>query len=266
MSLQSGQRKFRVARYVSGLALFVAVVAVGAVTAVAGTPSLNGAGHFLFLEMHISPPRAGTNQRPRGVSLEFHDLSGNILTGAPGTGTAFDRIEQFRLAKGMKVNYKVFPACKYARLARFGPPACPRDSQVGAGTLLSDFRPVVPGFIPAPCSLFNGRYLHNVPSLLVWCKTDFGSSGTLPFDILPPVRGFGPRFVINSGPVVPTGPTLASKGADFTFPDSSVIVRGRRVHYLEAPSSCHGSWLFEQVNIRYDGTQSVATDRQPCVS
>jgi hypothetical protein len=37
------------------------------------------------------------------------------------------------------------------------------------------------------------------------------------------------------------------------------------VHYTVAPTTCRGSWLFEQINTSYSGAKEIATDRMPCV-
>jgi len=37
------------------------------------------------------------------------------------------------------------------------------------------------------------------------------------------------------------------------------------VHFLVAPPTCRGSWLYEQVNTSYGGSRLIATDRVGCV-
>ena len=232
------------------------------VPASAGTPHQTPNGDFSVLEMHISPPKAGTQRHPRGVSLAYHILKGNDLSGKSSSSPLHS--EEIRLPKGMRFNLQVFPTCKYARLARSGPPACPSRSKIGFGDEWIDFRPVIPTFFSAACSAFNGRDSHSAPALLVWCKTDFGASGTIVYDVLPPARTAGPRLRYEQGSPS-TGITPDYFGSNFTFPQASVKVRGRRVSLIDAPDNCHGSWLFSQVETGFDGKSVTVTDRQPCI-
>jgi len=235
------------------------------VPALAGVPNQSANGYFTFLEMHISPPKAGNARHPQGVSLEYHLLSGNDLTGQFPEGRDMSRLIEIRLAKGMRVNYRAFPACNYGRLARIGPPACPGRSKVGVATALADFRPVIPNFFGVTCSAFNGRDSHHAPALLAWCKTDFGASGTLTYDILHGTRTSGPRLRLDNGPTPPSGLSIRYFSADLTISSAPITARGKRVSFLDAPDSCHGSWAFSQVTTDYKGRVAVVADRQPCI-
>lgn len=261
MRVPAMARRNRLAR----LALVTSMVTLGSVQVSTGTPSQEPTGRFLAADFSISPPVAGTRRHPQGVSVEVNDLAGNDVTGQHATGNAQTQYEDFRLARGMTVNHRDFPMCMYRSLVRLGPPACPHHSEIGTGLIITDFRPVVSTFFPVLCTAFNGRGPHGEPAMLVWCKSSFGASGTMWFDILPPVEGSGPRFRDDAGPTPFQGIAEGNTGVHITFPDSVVVVHGRRVHYFEAPTSCHGSWLFEQVNTRYNGTRQVASSRQPCV-
>ena len=249
--------------------LFIAVMAVTALmltsSAVAGPPSQTPGGQFGWLQMELSPPRAGTRTHAQPVALTYSVLLGNDLTGQPPTGTAQTRIQEIRLARGMTVNAGLFPACRYKALVRHGPPACPLKSKVGNGTVIIDFRPVLPALQFATCSAFNGRDAHQTAALLVWCKTDFGASGTQAYELVPAAKGFGPGLRYDPGPTVGRGITESWNGGTFTFPDTMIKVHGRRVSYFDAPTSCNGSWRFEQVSIRYNHTRRVVTSTQPCV-
>ena len=255
----------RAARRLMALTAVVLFVTLDAAPAGAGPPSQEPTGRFLVADLAISPPKAAPPGHPRGVSLEVDDLAGNDITGQRATGTSQTRYENFRLAQGMTVNYRQFPACTYSNLANHGPPACPRGSKVGTGTIITDFRPVIPTFFLVVCSAFNGHDPNHQPALLIWCKSSFGASATLWFDILSPAQRFGPSFRDDAGPTPGQGIAQANTGAHFTFPDTVITRRGRRIPYLQAPTSCHGSWLFEQVNTRYNGSRAVATSREPCV-
>jgi hypothetical protein len=260
----------RLGLYVRGGAVAVAgaLAAVGSALTGAGPaagapPAESPSGLFLVIEARVSPPVASRAGAPRGVAFTFRDLAGNDLTGlVPSQRRA--RVVDIRLARGMRVNDREYPSCNYRRLAHDGPPGCPSRAQVGAGSVLIDFRPVVTNFFRASCSAFNGRGPKHERALLLWCKTTFGASGTQWYDIGPPTRGFGPRFRSDSGPGA-QGVAQDFVGADLTFPDKSIVVHGRRVAFLDAPASCTGSWLFEQVNTDYSGKRRVATDREPCV-
>ena len=84
--------------------------------------------------------------------------------------------------------------------------------------------------------------------------------------LAPAASGFGPSFVVDNGPLTQgQNPLFSIRQLHLNLPDKVVRVRGRLVHFLVAPPTCRGSWLYEQVNTTYGGGRMLATDRVPCV-
>jgi hypothetical protein len=253
------------------VALFAAIfVLLAAPASHAGLPVRDGAGNFAVFQLKISPPRADRGRPPRPITVDFHNFTGNDLTGHPPWVLPQDlpreiRTEEWDFPRGMKINYRAYPACTYSRLLRLGPPGCPRRSQIGAGATVLDVRPLVPTFFSATLRLFNGKGPDASPAVLVWAKDSFGTSATLPASITRPRKGFGPAFVLFRGPTPPQGVVAGFAEANIRFSAAPVRFHGVRVPFLEAPPSCAGTWLSQDVATHYDGTKLVATDRQPCV-
>lgn len=254
---------------VTSLALVCLAVVLSAGDSRAGEPAREESGEFLALDADVSPPQPSTGRRPRGISLEVHTLSGNLLTGAPASEREISRSLELRLPRGMGVNHTAFPICREAALIQRGPPACPRRSLIARGKSLIDIRPAIPDFLALGQAMgFNGRDASGERAILLWGKTNLGVSGVLPFKIKRPGRTGGWRFVIEGGPTPPPPGTLtlAVVGADLTFPDRTGRVGRKRVHFLEAPRRCRRSWTFQFIATRYSGRRMIASDRVPCAS
>jgi hypothetical protein len=219
-------------------------------------------------QAHVSPPRAGSSHRPQGVSLETESFTGNVRNGQWPSGLDAGRTLEVRLPKGFRINNKRFPSCSPTHLQRSGAEGCPPESVIGSGSAIIDGRPLLPNFIRTTGTVIvNSRDFSGKPIIVGWTK----GLGTSVANVLwlrhgPP--GFGPTFVAAPGPPTPPAPedhSYSVTSFSVKFPDKSRLVHGRRVHLIEAPTSCHGSWLFEQVTTTYRGEKLVATDRVPCV-
>jgi hypothetical protein len=78
----------------------------------------------------VSPSKAGTPSRPRGIRVS---LSGNVTT-PEGVAAPLPRSFDFWLPKGWIYNGAKHPACARAMLTRGGPASCPPGSIMGAPT------------------------------------------------------------------------------------------------------------------------------------
>ena len=231
-------------------------------TALAGAPARGPSGkNFLVLQFKISPPRAG-----QGVGIEFDSFAGNDVDGASPSANDSTRINDVRLAKGFKVNPSAFASCTRAQIDKN---RCPTASKLATGTATADARPAIATPVQAKVTAFNGKTTAGKPALLLRALANLNGSQVplvLVAEIKPPAFGFGPGFVVDAGPLTPgAGPLFGISQLHLNFPDKAVRVRGRAVHYTVAPTTCRGSWLFEQVNTSYGGAREVATDRMPCV-
>jgi hypothetical protein len=231
-------------------------------TALGGAPARGPSGkNFLVLQFKISPPRAG-----QGVGIEFDSFAGNDVDGASPSANDSTRINDVRLAKGFKVNPSAFASCTRAQIDKN---RCPTASKLATGTATADARPAIATPVQAKVTAFNGKTTAGKPALLLRALANLNGSQVplvLVAEIKPPAFGFGPGFVVDSGPLTPgAGPLFGISQLHLNFPDRSARVRGRTVHYTVAPPTCRGSWLFEQINTSYGGAREVATDRMPCV-
>jgi hypothetical protein len=228
----------------------------------AGAPTrTNNGKDFLVLQFKIAPPRAG-----QGVGIEFDSFAGNDVDGAVPTPGESTRINDVRLAKGFKVNPSAFASCTRAQIDKN---RCPSASKLATGTATADARPTIATPVQARVTAFNGKTTAGKPALLLRALANLNGNQVplvLVAQIKPPASGFGPGFVVDSGPLTPgSGPLFGITQLHLNFPDKVVRVRGRAVHYTVAPTTCRGSWLFEQINTSYSGAKQIATDRMPCV-
>jgi hypothetical protein len=244
-------------------AMLAAALILGlASSAQAGAPARTPDGkRFLVLQVNVSPPRAGV-----GVAIEFDSFAGNDVDGALPSASDSTRINEVRLARGFRVNPGAFVICTRAQVNRN---ACPRASRVAAGTATADARPTIATPVQARVTAFNARTSAGRPALFLRAVANLNGSQVplvLVAEIRPPTGGFGPRFVIDAGPLTSgSAPLFGIRELHLIVPDNVARVRGRRVHYVVSSPTCRGSWLFEQVNTTYGGARLIATDRMPCV-
>ena len=250
-----------------GLAAAVAVLA-GAASALAGQASTDPNGDFIDLSVAVSPPIAGTPKAPRGVGVSFDSFSGNRINGnAPVVSTAI----VVRFNKGFKDNALLFPSCK---INTTGFSKCPRATRIGTGTAeasLPGTNGAPPSFVPATLVAYNGKPLSGkTPTLIFIASINGQPASELDFTIKQQPSGpYGLAFSSIQFPNLPPSPFAITKFST-TIPDQTVTrnVRGKRVkvHLIEAPTSCHGSWKFAQTDTPNTGAPVTATDTQPCTS
>jgi hypothetical protein len=242
-------------------ALALGVTAV----ALAGEPSTDGQSH-LILQVKASPPQAGTAKKPRAVGLEF---SSREYTDDGQRGARDAKTIAFRF-NGFRFHPEAFAKCKESELEKTGPSACPAASKLGSGDALADARPALPTPIAATAQAFNGvddidaagKPITPVPAILVYAETSTGIKAYLPTlfqgkDGLITAEGTPPS------PGERTPFTIAA--VHLKLPVKTAKVKGKKVSYITAPTSCHGSWQYSQTNVYYSGADVQAFDSQPCV-
>jgi hypothetical protein len=82
------------------------------------------------LDLKLSPSKAGTKKKPKGVKLNFHLTLGTD----DGTSPPTTKETVVSFGKGIKFNASKFPSCSLATLNSKGPKACPKGSKVGTGS------------------------------------------------------------------------------------------------------------------------------------
>jgi hypothetical protein len=252
-------------RKLIGLAA-AAVARAGAGVALAGQAATNPNGEFIDLNVAATPPTAGTAKAPRGVSVSFDSFTGNRVNGnTPSTNTGI----VVRFNKGFKENGALFPSCTINAKALS---TCSKATQIGSGTAEASLPGPSggpPTFIPATLAAYNGKPVSGKAPTLIFIASLNGKPTTeLDFAVQQQPSGpYGLAFTAFQ----PTGSTAVALGItkfSVKIPDRTVTrrVRGKSVktHFVEAPTTCSGSWSFAQTNTFTNAPPLTATDSQPC--
>jgi hypothetical protein len=104
-----------------------------AIGALFGLSTVANAATVSTLDLKLSPSKAGTKKKPKGVKLNFHLTLGTDDGTSPPTTK--ETIVSF--GKGIKFNASKFPSCTLAKLNASGPSACPKGSKVGTGSAVA---------------------------------------------------------------------------------------------------------------------------------
>jgi hypothetical protein len=254
-------------RKLIGLAVTVAVLA-GAGVALAGQAATNKNGSFIDLSVAVTPPVAGTAKAPRGVGVSFDSFTGNrINANAPSTNIS----NIVRFNKGFKENGLLFPSCK---INPTGTSKCASAAQIGSGTAEAGFpgsNGAAPNFVPAKLVAYNGKpFSGKSPTVIFIALINGKPAAELDFTVKQQPSGpYGLTFTVIQFPSSTPGPAFTIAKFSVKIPDRTVTrrVQGRsvKVHLLEAPTTCNGSWQFAQTNTFSNASPLTATDTQPCV-
>lgn len=249
-----------------GLAVTVAVLA-GAGIALAGQAATSSNGDFIDLSVAVTPPIAGTANTPQGVGVSFDSFAGNRINGGiQSTNTSI----VVRFNKGFKTNGLLFPSC------RINPTAlskCPKSTQIGAGTgeaALAGANGAPPTFIPAKLIAYNGKpFKTKAPTIIFSALLNGKPTAELDFTASQQPQGpYGLAFTELQFPSA-GGPSLGISKFSVNIPDQTVTqkLHGKsvKVHLIEAPTTCNGSWVFGQTNTFSNHAPLTATDSQPCI-
>lgn len=248
---------------------FIAAIAAlaGAGMALAGQGATNKSGQFIDLNVAVTPPISGTAKAPRGVGVSFDSFTGNRINGnTVGGGSGI----LVRFNKGFKENGLLFPSCKINSKALS---VCSKASQIGTGTAeayTAGTNGAPPTFIPAKLVAYNGKPLSGKTPTLIFIAL-LGGKPTVELDFTAKQQPSGPYGLAFKDIVFPGSVASALGISKFSvkIPDRTVPhrVNGKtvRVHLIEAPTTCHGSWQFSQTNTLGNGSTLTATDSQPCV-
>jgi hypothetical protein len=160
-----------------------------------------------------------------------------------------------RFPRGAVVNARYFKKCSQSVLERKGPSGCPASSKIGVGTATGDARPVV-GNVNAKVTLFNGKTVHGNPTILIYAQPEISSPLTITGELKRQRTGpYG--YVLDVD--VPPIPTLPGQpNASVVFFDARTLDRtvrrsGRRIHYIEGPILCNGTFFLLDGAFTYEG-------------
>jgi len=160
-----------------------------------------------------------------------------------------------RFPKGSKVNAKYFKKCSRSKLETKGPSGCPAASKIGTGTALGDARPIIAD-VKTKITMFNGQPANGNPTILIYAVPDISSPLTIQAELKRPRSGpYGLILEAN----VPTIPTLPNQpNASVTFFDATTLDRtvkrkGHKIHYIEGPIVCDGTYVLLDGVFSYEG-------------
>jgi hypothetical protein len=161
-----------------------------------------------------------------------------------------------RFPKGSVVNAKYFPKCSPAKLQAKGVKGCPSASKVGTGKAQGDARPIVADPIDAKITLFNGTPRNGNPTIIIYAVPELSSPLTIVADLVRQRRGnYG--YVLDADvppiPTLPGQPNASVSFFDATTLDRTVRRHGRRIHYIEAPVLCSGTYFLLDGSFSYEG-------------
>jgi hypothetical protein len=218
-------------------------------------------GQTSRLAVVVEPARAGTEAQPRGVTLEVTFRFGTTSGASPSPPTAV----VVRLNRGFTANGKAFPVCRTADLEAGGPERCRKAKlATGSSEVIGDngdrVNVKLTGF---HAGTRRGRteyqFFGEAPGLdpiIAVAGVERLPSGPygVSLEIPPPVAG-------GSHPVT----RVTYKTLDLT---TTRTVGGEQVetHFLEAPTSCEGSWRFEARVTFKSGETLTSRVSVPCSS
>jgi hypothetical protein len=169
-----------------------------------------------------------------------------------------------RFPKGAKVNAKYFKKCSRSALETKGPSGCPSASKIGSGSAIGDAKPIIAD-VKTKITMFNGQPSNGNPTILIYAVPDISSPLTIQAE-LKRQRSGNYGYVLEAN--VPTIPTLPGQpNASVTFFDATTLDRtirrkGRKVHYIEGPIVCDGTYLLLDGLFSYeDGTTHTVYEK-----
>jgi hypothetical protein len=160
-----------------------------------------------------------------------------------------------RFPRGSAVNARFFRTCARSDLEQKGPSGCPKASKIGTGTATGDARPIVAA-VDAKITMFNGRPVNGNPTILIYAQPEISSPLTIQGELKRQRRGpYGYVLDVDVPPIptLPGQPNASVAFFDATTLDRTVRRRGRRIHYIEAPILCEGTFFLLDGAFSYEG-------------
>jgi hypothetical protein len=158
-----------------------------------------------------------------------------------------------RFPKGAVVNARYFPRCNPDRLLARGERGCSSRAVIGRGRAAADARPIVNDPVNADITLYNGPPRNGNPTIVIYAVPDLSSPLAIVGELKRDRGRYG--YVLDVDvPVIPTlpgQPNAAVSFFDATTLDRTVRRRGRRIHYIEGPVLCNGTFFLLDGSFSY---------------
>jgi hypothetical protein len=161
-----------------------------------------------------------------------------------------------RFPKGAVLNARYFPKCSPAALRSRGPRGCPRRSRIGSGRATGVAPPIVTDPVNARITLYNGTFQGRNPTIVIYAIPDLGPVLTMQGVLR---RGGGTPYGyvldVDVPPIqtLPSAPNASVTFFDATTRDVTTRRRGRRIHYIESPVLCNGTFFLLDGQFTYQG-------------
>jgi hypothetical protein len=161
-----------------------------------------------------------------------------------------------RFPKGAVVNARYFKTCDPAKLEARGVKGCPASAKIGAGKAQGNARPIVADLIDATITMFNGKPRNGNPTIIIYAVPELSSPLTIIGE--PRKQRSGPYGYVLSVdippiPTLPGQPNASVSFFDATTLDRTVRRKGRKLHYIEGPIICDGTYLLLDGTFTYQG-------------
>jgi hypothetical protein len=160
-----------------------------------------------------------------------------------------------RFPRGSVVNARFFQTCSKSELERKGASACPARSKIGTGTATGDARPIL-ATVDAKITMFNGKPVNGNPTILIYAQPEISSPLTIQGELKRQRRGpYGYILDVKVPPIptLPGQPNASVSFFDARTLDKTVRRRGRKIHYIEAPILCDGTFFLLDGAFSYEG-------------
>jgi hypothetical protein len=225
------------------LAIFVAVVVL--------TVPLASAAITESVDFTAKVVRADKHKRFGGLTLR------TVLNVRDDTGTRPAPLSNttLRFPKGAVVNARLFKKCDRSALEQKGPSACPSGSRIGTGKAIGDARPII-GNVNTKITLFNGKPVNGNATILIYAVPEISSPLTIQGELKRQRSGpYGYILDVDVPPIptLPGQPNASVTFFDAKTLDKSVKRRGRRIHYIEGPIVCDGTYFLLDGSFSYEG-------------
>lgn len=160
-----------------------------------------------------------------------------------------------RFPKGAVLNARYFRRCSESALETKGPSGCPAASVIGRGTSTGDARPIVAA-VKAKITMFNGEPSNGNPTILIYAQPEISSPLIIRGEIARQRSGpYGYVLSVDVPPIptLPGQPNASVSFFDATTLDRTVTRKGRKIHYIEGPVLCNGTFFLLDGSFTYEG-------------
>jgi len=237
-----------------------ATVLAAATAAAVAVPAAQAADHTQSLDVGAQLVR-----QPKGSPWQINLLVGATMGMSDNTTPKPVTHMRFSFPSGARVNADAFGTCDAKKLARTGPSTCPKSAVIGKGTAVAF---ALGNEFHADMTVLNGRGTKNKRAISIYAKLKEIPTLTVQLDgTLRKTSGkYG--YVLDM-PVPTIAPIGAGSEASITSFQTTVggyaRKKGKKVPYVEAPTSCSGAgWPFQGQFTYGDGAKATVSAHIGC--